>query len=161
MTTWDDVPEAEIEAFNAEAEARYRRMTGMDLPLEERAARMRENAAKTPLSYRTWREVREQVYGPRTVTEFLLARIADLQDGRISYGVYELARGEFGEPRDPIVPPRVLAECEAKRLTVRFLSDLERGEFGDTMTASIAHSVLCRMAAPHADHPDYQEEWKP
>lgn len=56
-------------------------------------------------------------------------------------------------------PTRVLADCEAKRLTVRFLSDLERGEFGDSMTSSLAYSTLCSMAAVYADHPHFREEW--
>lgn len=59
-------------------------------------------------------------------------------------------------------PARVLAECEARRIEVRFLSDLDTHRLRDTTNglSSIAYSVLCRMAHPYADHPDFREDWR-
>jgi len=47
-------------------------------------------------------------------------------------------------------PARVLAECEAKRRVVMFMSD----EYHEP-------EVLGLLALPYADHPDYREEWRP
>lgn len=50
-------------------------------------------------------------------------------------------------------PARVLAECEAKRRIVEWMSDeVEYVVFGD--------DVLRALATVYADHPDYQPEWK-
>jgi hypothetical protein len=49
-------------------------------------------------------------------------------------------------------PARVLAECEAKRRVV---------EFARFLPSLYCRGVLEPMAAVYADHPDYQEEWKP
>ena len=69
-------------------------------------------------------------------------------------------------------PSRVLAECEAKR---RIVEDAKQDmlsaqaldyEFGDHSgrTYDVANSmqdVLKVLATIYADHPDYDEEWKP
>ena len=53
-------------------------------------------------------------------------------------------------------PARVLAECKAKRRIVeRYAFLAEYGDDGD------ARWVLPLLALPYADHPDFQEEWRP
>lgn len=60
-------------------------------------------------------------------------------------------------------PPRALAECKAKR---SILDDHSTPE-GTCPTCDPERSehnpctVLCHLAAVYADHPDYQEEWRP
>ena len=49
-------------------------------------------------------------------------------------------------------PERVLAECAAKR------SIVERAELAGTKFAMF---TLFDLAAVYADHPDYQDEWRP
>ena len=79
-------------------------------------------------------------------------------------------------------PARVLAECEAKRNIVAHLVDAERGvaraarllarEGNDSRDAQEAEfaadakldAVTCiakHVAAVYADHPDFDEEWRP
>lgn len=58
-------------------------------------------------------------------------------------------------------PARVLAECEAKRRIVEQASE-DHAEGGGITSAEIAlQHILCALALPYADHPDYREEWKP
>jgi len=47
-------------------------------------------------------------------------------------------------------PARVLAECEAKRLLVEWLAMEPRED-----------QALAFLALPYADHPDYDEAWRP
>lgn len=54
-------------------------------------------------------------------------------------------------------PARVLAECEAKRRIVERHSSCDDVSFGD---ASICPEIVT-LAAIYADHPDYQEAWRP
>src|SRR5690606_17844004 len=63
-------------------------------------------------------------------------------------------------------PARVLAECQAKRAIVEHILVQMRDE--PTMTRGRAHRgltpwayTLRLFAAVYADHPDYQEEWRP
>ena len=53
-------------------------------------------------------------------------------------------------------PARVLAECEAKRLIVEHFS-----ETGIDFLGEIARVPLRALAAVYADHPDYDEAWRP
>lgn len=119
-----------------------------------------------------------------TITEFLLARIAE--DEAVARDATALAevpwRATYGrqvetahdgylvtpedehsrsdDPTDAVSehiarhdPARVLAECEAKREIVRvYLSN----------PMSWQSEVAVRaLAAVHADHPDYDESWRP
>jgi hypothetical protein len=78
---------------------------------------------------------------PLTLTDFLLARIADLE---------AMARAELNEGWEDIV----LAECEAKRRIVECATNMH--------TSGPDWDEACRfLALPYADHPDYREEWKP
>ena len=68
-------------------------------------------------------------------------------------------------------PARVLAECEAKRRIVdfsRLMDDRsrefrERGERSRSVDDASAFGfwACLRLALPYADHPDYDEEWRP
>lgn len=50
-----ELSDAEMRDYEAAAEARYRDMTGMDLPREERAARAHKAASHVrPLTCRAW-----------------------------------------------------------------------------------------------------------
>lgn len=58
-------------------------------------------------------------------------------------------------------PARVLAECEAMRRIV----ELHGGDYDGECSSPSHLDGPCRtlraLATPHADHPDYQPEWKP
>lgn len=91
--------------------------------------------------------------------------------------------GDDGEPARQAVhvlrwsPSRVLAECEAKRRIVEMyegamtasaqiekLGDSPDGELmlAISRAAAVAVEAAVKLAAePHADHPDYRDEWKP
>jgi len=72
-------------------------------------------------------------------------------------------------------PARVLAECEAKRKIVALFSETESVyhsfvDAQDYLDSILNDSrievealtpVLQALALPYADHPDYQQEWKP
>jgi hypothetical protein len=84
-----------------------------------------------------------------TLTEFLLARIAELE-ARASLRHLCCCQLHTSEGRWPCncgLPAHVLAECEAKRQIIG------TGEFP-------THPMRC-LATVYADHPDYREEWKP
>ncbi len=95
-----------------------------------------------------------------TLTEFLLARIAETQEAWGAPDGWE-SSGEEAFRR------WVDADCEAKRRIVELMrerhphydwlraTDEERGE--DRM-----HGLVGRLLAlPYAGHPDYREEWRP
>ena len=118
-----------------------------------------------------------------TLTEFLTARIDE--DEAVARAEAEMQARFFGAPEFTITyewaritrhengaqgssfargcpsPARVLAECEAKR---RIVLDLEPGAGEGDWYAGQDHlhaQVLRALALPYADHPDYQQEWKP
>jgi hypothetical protein len=101
-----------------------------------------------------------------TLTEFLLARIAEDED------VAQMAPP--GPWKVRYGPARVLAECEAKRQIVANTdkSNVERwggpldgqasSEDGPARAYWRGQEYVCSiLAAVYADHPDYREEWKP
>lgn len=111
-----------------------------------------------------------------TLPEFLLARIAE--DEAIaevaeeeSAGSWEFdldAKGRAGfEHITRHDPARVLAECRAKRRIVQEYTDLlkwdadesdDHGIHGQRIGLEFAVKML---ALPDADHPDYDESWRP
>lgn len=113
----------------------------------------------------------EDAAEPLTITEFLLARIA--QDERDAE--HELKWGE--DNRLAEYAERMLAECKAKRTIVERAEllrvswqwrydivgshppipypDVTRRE------KSQAYSTLCDLAAVYSDHPGYSSEWTP
>ena len=121
-----------------------------------------------------------------TLTDFLLARIAEDEDRakRAAFGwgaTWSVVTDEFedwstvhadgkrdmvgcedGDVTEHIArhdPSRVLAECEAKRRIIVGL-DYESDEWCFADAPAVAE-VLPFLALPYADHPDYQQEWKP
>ena len=104
-----------------------------------------------------------------TLTDFLLARIAedeatarDTQWLAFDYGVDSVGRSAFSA--------RVLAECEAKRRIVgEWVQEqwvIKQGHLTEWKQGGQAarQSVLCTLGtiyADHADHAEFQEEWKP
>lgn len=86
-----------------------------------------------------------------TITEFLLARIAEK---------YEEAVRMAGSPflAQQVGSARVLAECKAMREIVEWWAPWD-GEVYDGWTDA-ANVVLPILASVYADHPDYREEWR-
>jgi hypothetical protein len=107
-----------------------------------------------------------------TITEFLLDRIAD--DERIArlfddveptpVEVYSPESGWFERMPDPA---RVLAECAAKRAIVEWgVRVTDRavqypGDVAYVFAAGLVDRQTQYLAAVYADHPDYDETWKP
>jgi hypothetical protein len=113
------------------------------------------------------------------ISEFLLARISDAE------GVVRQYRQVWDEdessPFHPFViekegpylsidPAYVLAECEAKRriINAAWADHLQiEGEWGygrgreDLSALNDYPEVVTLLALPYADHPDYDEEWRP
>jgi hypothetical protein len=57
-------------------------------------------------------------------------------------------------------PARVLAEVDAKRKTLDDCEGIIVG-FHHEESKDFARDVLRNLALPHADHPDYREDWRP
>lgn len=110
------------------------------------------------------------------VVEFLLARFAE--DEVVAKAAREheyLSGARDASPlrwaRDPlgygaiwVNSGRVLAEVEAKRRIVRALA-ADEGSGDTSQEGRAAHvtklQVCLILAVPYADHPDYQQEWRP
>jgi hypothetical protein len=89
-----------------------------------------------------------------TITEFLLARIAE--DERVARA--DLASDAWGNPYGDgtgieltFTSERVLSECEAKRQIV-FLTEHGCGDDYERVQRA--------LASVYADHPDFREEWR-
>ena len=104
-----------------------------------------------------------------TLTEFLLARIAE-DKARADDAWKAVDNGAIVWDRiHPDVraamwaPARVLAECEAKRRIVNRWAD-SFGQWNATQADAARaqkDSTLRLLALPYADHPDYDEKWRP
>ncbi|MGW5352185.1 DUF6221 family protein [Streptomyces sp. NPDC004031] len=57
-------------------------------------------------------------------------------------------------------PARVLAEVEAKRRILNARDAVAAGDDGYG-AAALGDVVVQLLALPYADHPDYQQEWRP
>jgi len=108
-----------------------------------------------------------------TLTEFLEARIAEDE------AVAELASSHNGGAtfaKDNygcllVQPARVLAECAAKRRIVEVQARLDaahvavgprrRLRSGHRVAEDALQFVLRCLALPYAEHPDYDEAWRP
>jgi hypothetical protein len=89
-----------------------------------------------------------------TLTEFLLARIAEVE--------HEWGDGAFapvaGQGLSRLIL-RTRAECEAKRrIVAEYLAAVENA---DDVYAYGLESACLLLALPYAAHPDYQQEWRP
>lgn len=116
------------------------------------------------------------------ITEFLLARIAEdeavavaaepheewISVGKIEDSGMDTADGEHVARWSPA---RVLAECEAKRRIVDWVAPVtgtervptdRRGVYDRRPVRHVnedAEGLLRLLAAPYADHPDYDPAW--
>jgi hypothetical protein len=107
-----------------------------------------------------------------TLTEFLLARIAEDEAGAINYAHFEI---RDGIPGTYAIPERVLAECEAKRRIVGEHQRTRRSQEYTYIEGYIDPCITCgqvrprkypcatlrALALPYAAHPDYRKEWRP
>lgn len=88
-----------------------------------------------------------------TLTEFLLARFAEDEARALA-----LSRSN-SMPQGMAVRKHLrlnVADCEAKRRMVTHLTDMKWvGSY------AVRDVLLGDMALPYADHPDYEEGWKP
>lgn len=92
--------------------------------------------------------------GTLTLTAFLLARIAE--DEENVEGDWLGGDGGLHIISTPM-HQRLRAECEAKRRIVALFPHAADGDGWN----NAGEEVLCLLALPYADHPDYREEWKP
>ncbi|MFH8627739.1 DUF6221 family protein [Streptomyces vietnamensis] len=58
-------------------------------------------------------------------------------------------------------PARVLAEVDAKRRMLEQFGSIAKGDFIDAGEQVVAQAALELLALPFADHPDYQDTWRP
>lgn len=112
-----------------------------------------------------------------TLTEFLLARIADDEAVARKYRPHEYlttrdgselsGADQGGNDAIAITSGRVLAECDAKRQIVALHDADADGRFclscgdGDYYGVGYPCPTARALALPYADHPDYRDEWKP
>ena len=95
------------------------------------------------------------------LTEFLLARIAEDEAAAKAARGWQTGSRHEGQPLDWSIhmdrwsPDRVLAEVEAKRQMVEWYQAVAASSYKTSM------GFLTRLALPYADHPDYQQEWRP
>ena len=96
-----------------------------------------------------------------TVTEFLLARIADDEAYARDWIEHDADHDgtRFGSGR-------ILVDCEARRRIVDLAAKAHewgKGTAGATAGYAkvIADDTIKLLALPYADHPDYQQEWRP
>jgi hypothetical protein len=98
------------------------------------------------------------------LTQFLLDRIAEdkerfaVEDWELEWVAAPDSTAGAGDDAYIItLHSRLLAECEAKRQIVE-----ECAEKKDWYENSWGYRVILRLlAVPYADHPDYQQEWRP
>lgn len=106
-----------------------------------------------------------------TITEFLLARIAEDEAAaseRIDREVLLMRRDGLSDTTRDNLPAswrRPLADCEAKRRIVALHDDalkleLERRDASAAGADLMHHDVLCALASVHADHPDFDPAWR-
>jgi len=85
--------------------------------------------------------------------EFLIARIRDDQaDAMAGWRWKALPAGEYAR-----LQAHVLADCDAKRRIIA--ADWRADDSGEATL--IRQDVLRLLALPYADHPDYDETWRP
>jgi hypothetical protein len=111
----------------------------------------------------------------QTLPEFLLARITEEQRHAEALAV-TMASDSFTAPAELAMlgalvnPPRVLADCEAKRRIVTNATvyreraaaeTTESRRFIGEVMAETADDSLRALASIYADHPDCREEWRP
>ena len=111
-----------------------------------------------------------------TLTEFLLARIAEDVEGATPGEGWNVSGWDHDVPVQfwdygevHVGHKRFLAECEAKRRIMAFAIEFRRAAdeeadpvrklLGEAMAES-AEDALVSIAMVYADHPDFREEWR-
>jgi hypothetical protein len=92
-----------------------------------------------------------------TLTEFLRARLDEDQAAAEAWSTP--FSNPTAEQREHIArhdPARVLAEVDAKRRII-----VECESLIDDPAVRAMETALCLLALPYADHPDYDQTWKP
>jgi len=110
-----------------------------------------------------------------TITEFLLARITEdegaawrVQAAYDDTSFWELTQVDPSFAEVLRSPPRLLAECEAKRRIIERYADCvsRQSEPDYSTTEALIQSseyedwTLLALASVYADHDDYREEWR-
>ncbi|MEL7974637.1 DUF6221 family protein [Isoptericola sp. F-RaC21] len=111
-----------------------------------------------------------------TLTEFLTARLNE-DEARATAAELRSDRGPDGgtprgEPDRPFTRARLLAEVEAKRQLVHLAyeatgldmdKDLDREVDARQVSGIefVGERMLRALALPYADHPDFDEAWRP
>ncbi|MEV5261761.1 DUF6221 family protein [Streptomyces anulatus] len=128
--------------------------------------------AKTALSaalgrskYAAWRAEETDVYTQEVILSGHAHRVADTGPTYPGADDYEedAARAAHIARHDPA---RVLREVEAKRrildsyLPDAVSADEQINEEWHTGSA-LADDLLCLLALPYSDHPDYRDDWRP
>jgi hypothetical protein len=94
-----------------------------------------------------------------TLVEFLLARL-DEEESAWSRGAPLVTRPDFAR-----LSRHMLADVEAKRrLIARAVHTDNMADYSDTLhmvAMEYEEQILPALALPYADHPEYQQEWKP
>ena len=85
---------------------------------------------------------------PSDLVAFLSARLDETE-----------AAARVWSSADPIWTPYVLAEIEAKRRILDLSDRDDNWRYG--MHSEAINLVLRLLALPYADHPDYDESWRP
>lgn len=105
-----------------------------------------------------------------TLAEFLSARIAERESvardmrhqAQMGRPLLQVLAGGTGI-RELVDPERILAECEAqRRILERATSDeIDEDDMCAVAAFDEAEHIVCILAELYADHPDYDQEWRP
>jgi hypothetical protein len=98
------------------------------------------------------------------LTEFLLARLDD-DEREMAEAIQQRHGGRWTLRRDP---SRFAADVQAKRAIVGMYTNVQMGEGWDGEPAVLGgaepetyYETLQHLATVYADHPDYDEAWRP
>lgn len=91
------------------------------------------------------------------LAEFVLARIAEDEHEARWLGPCDCALEGFPLQHGLRCPERVLAECDAKRRIVARKPPLRAPDD----VRDVWWDLVALLALPYADHPDYDEAWRP
>lgn len=94
-----------------------------------------------------------------TLTDFLLARIADDQRRARRFWDEWSRDGGVIDVGRYVGPTQTLAECEAKRRIVLEFQKHDQRNSLEQQAWQVWDLILHILAAVYASHPDYQAEW--
>lgn len=99
-----------------------------------------------------------------TLTEFLLARIADDVKWARGRRDEDFRKHRVSGRRPHLAPDdaeRVLTQCAAYRAIVEAMRPIAEDPTEHDGWVALAEDTLRALASIYASHPDYREEWKP